>query len=982
MDDAPVAKRQKLANGASKERVPGTSRLFTPYRTIGLVSPTPVPFTSVPLGKTTFQLTTSVGRALQTYDLRRGLQLVFITRPQTPGAITASLAWRDRVFGAWSEGSQDGARGVWCFKRGKREVELQLPKAWREDVQALCTFGGWLVGVCSSALLVWKTGTGELYTTLHGTSPVPLTPCVSGLPTFLNKLIVGRQDGSAEIWNVSSGKLIYTLLPPSTAYGAVTALQPTPALSLVAIAYAAGPLLIHDVRADQTVLQLSAPKGAPVTSITFRTDGLGAGEDGRDAGVMATASARAGDITLWDLNGGGRRRGTLRNAHADPTASSPGGVSGIEFLPGQHTLVSSGLDNSLRTWLFDATPFSPIPRPLHQRSGHGAPITHLQFLPSSSDGADDTGKWLLSSSLDRSLWAWSLRRDNQSTELSQGGIQSKAKKQGLLSGAARDSLQDLKAPPITAMACSLNRDGGIGALPGKHAVWQNAKAGSGTKVDAETAAMTGWESVLTAHQGDHRARTWFWGRKRGGRWALPTSDGTPVTSVAMSPCGTFALVGSEGGGVDMFNLQSGLHRQRFPARLTPQQAKQLRLDLSAHGQGLREEKSEDGKKIFYRGQGRHGSAVVGLAVDNLNKTVVSAGKDGKVKFWDFGSGLLRSELDWSASTGISGMRYLRASELAAFACADGAVRVVDIGTRKLIRELWPARQPLPFLQGKMLGDFAFSPDGHHLAAALGPLILVWDLPTGHLVDAFVLHAKCTGLGFSPTGEFLAVATEGGVGVDVWSNKSLFTHVPQRHIGAEELGRIIEAGARQAPTSSGEGGVALITAGDEGDDAEDEDEDDALAALDEEPDVDAMAQDLLSLSLVPKSRWQNLLHLDLIRARNRPVEPPKKPEKAPFFLPSLQPQDRQAAAPGAKQRPQDARLGPAEQGEDVHDGERSRVLKREAQQLGGEGRSAFATALHAAAQTGAYGPMVEALKLLPPAAADIALRSLSAEGTRW
>lgn len=953
MNAAPIAKRQKLTNGNAKpHRPPGASRIFSPYRTVGLVSPTAVPFTTVPLGKTTFQITTSVGRSLQTYDLRRGLNVVFITRPQTPETITATAAWEDRVLAAWGGQEEHSKRGVWVFKRGKKETELELPKRLRENVKCICIFGSWIVGVCETQLLVWKSATLELYTSLQGVSPIPFTGCIASLPTFLNKVIVGREDGSAEIWNVSSGKLVYTVLPASTTCGAVTAIQPTPALSLVAIAYENGPLLIHDVRTDQTVLQLNTPSGVPVTSITFRTDDLGAGEDGQKAGVMATASIASGDVTLWDLNNGGCKVGVLRAAHAHPTPSTPGGTSKIEFLAGQAILISSGLDNSLKSWIFDEMPFNPVPRILHSRSGHGAPVTNLHFLPSASDGSDDSGKWLMSASKDRSLWGWSLRRDGQSTELSQGAVQKKAKKQGLMAAGNRESLHDLKCPPITAMACSLNRDGGIGAIPGKHAIWQGAKGG---QVSAEISGMTGWESVVTAHENDSKARTWFWGRKRAGRWAFQTGDGSHVTSVAMSPCGTFAVIGSKQGGIDMYNMQSGIHRQRYPARLTPMQAKQLRLDVVKHG--LIEDDS--GSKKFYRGQGKHASAVVGLAIDNLNKTVVSAGADGKVKFWNFTTGLLAHEINWSTSTGITAMRFHRGSDLAAFSCTDGCVRVVDISTHKLIRELWPCRFPIDGLSGIAPSDFTFSNEGQWIAACIGQVILLWDLPTGHLIDAFKLKATCTTVAFSPTGEFLATATTDSVGVDVWSNRALFMHVPNRHIAVKELMDIVAADL-QPQISNGDDAENLITIGDDEEDVDHIDSLDASA----EVNIDQLSSDLLSLSLVPRSRWQNLLHLDLLRQRNKPTEPPKKPEKAPFFLPSLE--DRQ--------RKQDSTPSNITNAAEM-EAERSRIVRFSQQ----GNQSKFTNLLQATAETNNFSPFLEHLQTLNPAAADIEIRSMRSEG---
>ena len=40
-------------------------------------------------------------------------------------------------------------------------------------------------------------------------------------------------------------------------------------------------------------------------------------------------------------------------------------------------------------------------------------------------------------------------------------------------------------------------------------------------------------------------------------------EGPAVTSVALSPCGNFGMVGTAAGRVDRFNMQSGLHRGTY-----------------------------------------------------------------------------------------------------------------------------------------------------------------------------------------------------------------------------------------------------------------------------------------------------------------------------------------------------------------------------------------------------------------------------------
>ena len=60
----------------------------------------------------------------------------------------------------------------------------------------------------------------------------------------------------------------------------------------------------------------------------------------------------------------------------------------------------------------------------------------------------------------------------------------------------------------------------------------------------------------------------------------------------------------------------------------------------------------------------------------------------------------------------------------------------------------------------------------------------------------------------------------------------------------------------------------------------------LAEDKEEPEETPLSEGLVTLSSLPKSRWSNLLNLDIIKQRNKPTEPPKQPKKAPFFLPTV------------------------------------------------------------------------------------------------
>ncbi|KAG9932695.1 U3 small nucleolar RNA-associated protein, partial [Aureobasidium melanogenum] len=100
----------------------------------------------------------------------------------------------------------------------------------------------------------------------------------------------------------------------------------------------------------------------------------------------------------------------------------------------------------------------------------------------------------------------------------------------------------------------------------------------------------------------------------------------------------------------------------------------------------------------------------------------------------------------------------------------------------------------------------------------------------------------------------------------------------------------------------------------------------------------------------------------------PTAAPKKPEKAPFFLPSLQ--ERQAN-PAIANTNTTQDLAAIEQ-------ERSRIMKMDRQNT----ISKFTSLLRDASDTGDFASFIAHLKSLNPAAADIEIRSLSSPTTSF
>lgn len=250
-----------------------------------------------------------------------------------------------------------------------------------------------------------------------------------------------------------------------------------------------------------------------------------------------------------------------------------------------------------------------------------------------------------------------------------------------------------------------------------------------------------WDSIAALHPGKGFVSTWSlhaskFGKFVGRRSQKVTNAATKkmtASSVFVTHCGNFVVVGYSSGTVDKFNMQSGASKGTF-------------------GQ-----------------QRAHKGCVTGLFVNNVNHFVVSGGTDGCLKFWAFRAHHRPPFHRLQLGDVVTMVRSHDESSLLAVGLQNYAVLVVDADCRAVIRRFDGHRAELT--------DLAYSPDCRWLvSASMDATLRTWDVPSGRCVDSVRVERPCVSVAFHPTGACLATAHVDCLGVTLWSNRCLFSLV--------------------------------------------------------------------------------------------------------------------------------------------------------------------------------------------------------------
>ncbi|KAL3664877.1 hypothetical protein V7S43_010055 [Phytophthora oleae] len=796
------------------------SRVLQAFRAIGVVADD-VPLVWYGMGKASFA-TASLGKSFAVYKCDK-LTPVLVS-PQLPKRIAALAVQPKKHLTFTACGRQ-----IIVWKRVQRVKTLLGHKG---TIKQMMTVGHLLFSLDDERdIKIWDLDTMELVDTLS--FPMGFTPTVMLHPdTYLNKIVVGSEQGALQLWNIRKMKCIYEFKGWGSA---VTALEQSPAVDVLSIGLADGRLMVHHLQLDQRVLDFKQDQQIGITAMSFRTDA------GASTTPLVVSGSSSGDIAVWNLH--------TKRLESVLTAAHDGAVVSLQFLANEPLLLSSGTDNSIKLWIFDHLNGGTA-RLLKSREGHHAPPTRIRYygnntLSTMADGADGTCCQILSAGQDRAFRVFHTAREQQSRELSQGPVLKKARNLNV-------RVEDLKLPPIVQFAAM------------------------------ETRARD-WANVITCHENEIAAYVWRFENRAIGKKVLRQFDPsnrvplgsaedlrrkkTQATSVAISSCGNYALAGSLGGSIYRYNMQSGETRGSFPVAATPK-PKMIR-SLVLPGTDLSALQDDEADKTA---ADAHDGPVSAVAVDALNETVVSAGIDGKLKFWGFKKHELRFEID--VGSPISQMELHRDSNLLCLACDDQVLRLYDVMTHKLVRRFAG--------HSHRVTDMTFSSDARWLFSSSADASLrVWDIPTGKCVDWMRFQKPVTGLAVSPTGEFLATTHVGHVGIFLWANRSFFTEVFLDSEPTEPILMDMPVALNEVDNNDH---LGFGTERNPQLSVSNVDEQRPSAAVEEgEESSEPLDASLITLSTAPRAFWQSLFNLELIKKRNKPIEPPKAPEQAPFFL---------------------------------------------------------------------------------------------------
>ncbi|XP_059622050.1 WD repeat-containing protein 36 [Phlebotomus argentipes] len=439
---------------------------------------------------------TCIGRSLHAYESQH-FRLISVGRIH-PEDITCVSSDNRYVYSA-------SAKKIFAWRSGNQL--LHTYEGHGSNVHLLLPFGQHLVAVDEESVLrVWDIEAESVHLEIPFAADAFRISAISHPATYLNKILLGSEQGLLQLWNIKSGKLVHTFQPLDSR---VLVLEQAPAADVMAVGLQSGAIKLLNLKFDEMLMEFRQDWG-PVTGISFRTDGHP---------IMITSSTN-GEVVSWDLEK--RKIVNQLSAHTQS-------VTTLSCLPSEPLFISTSPDNSIKMWIFDLPDGGP--RLLRFREGHAAPPLCIRF-----HGAK--GGNILSAGEDSSLRVFNTVTEKVNRSMGRASYNRKAAKRNR-------KYEDVHLmPPIVQFTSEVTREKEWDSIAAIH-----------TGLDL----VTTW-SYYGSKMGDLKLKPKATDEKH--RQKLLQVE---ATCICLTTCGNFVIVGYSSGDVQRFNVQSGLHRASYGA---------------------------------------------------------------------------------------------------------------------------------------------------------------------------------------------------------------------------------------------------------------------------------------------------------------------------------------------------------------------------------------------------------------------------------
>ncbi|MPC30521.1 WD repeat-containing protein 36 [Portunus trituberculatus] len=320
------------------------SKIFTPYRALGLVSTNIPPVVRYIQRRKENLIVTVVGNTFHTYGAAK-LGLLGVGNPHENPIVAVC----GDAFHIYTASGND----IFAWRRGTELKHKYV--GHKASVHLMLPFGPHLIAVDKlNSLRVWDIKAESLYMQMEFPKSFEIS-ALTHPATYLNKILLGSKQGKLQLWNLNTCKLIYTFKGWNAA---VCVLEQAPAPDVIGVGLADGKIILHNIKYDEIIMDFHQDWGK-VTGIGFRSDGFP---------VMVTGS-EVGHIAVWNLEEK-NLVSQIRDAHNGP-------VLGLKCLLSEPLLITSSPDNTLKMWIFDLPDGGA--RLLKIRDGHSAPPLFARF---------------------------------------------------------------------------------------------------------------------------------------------------------------------------------------------------------------------------------------------------------------------------------------------------------------------------------------------------------------------------------------------------------------------------------------------------------------------------------------------------------------------------------------------------------------------------------------------------------------------------